>query len=196
MKTYNTADITAQEVYKLLTGSITPRPIAWITTQNADGVVNAAPFSFFNIVSREPALLSVSFSDAKDTLNNLLENGEAVVHLVDPSNVELMNQTAAGLAANISETDQFDIALEPSQIVTVPSIVNSKARFETRLYKHLEIGEKAHMVLLEVLNLTFAEEIINQEKMYIDVKKLNPVARLAGNDYGTLGDFFTIERPE
>lgn len=195
MKSYKADELNQQLVYKLLSGSIIPRPIAWITTQNADGLVNVAPFSFFNIASSNPPLLSVSFTANKDSFNNLLEIGEAVVHLVGKNNVEAMNQTAALLDADISEAEQFSIELTESKAVKVPSIKASPVRFETRLHQHFPLGEEGHLVLLEIIHFNFADEILDEQNFHIDVAALDPIARLAGNEYAELGKRFEIQRP-
>lgn len=195
MKTYKADELNAQLTYKLLSGSVIPRPIAWVSTQNSDGLVNLAPFSFFNVAASNPPLLSISFTGNKDTLNNLLVTKEAVVHLVNNENVELMNQTAAPLLPSESEAEQFGLELELSEIVSVPSLKKSKVRFETKLYHHLPLGEQGHMVLLEVLNFVFADDVLDESNFHVDVEALNAVARLAGNQYALLGKKFEIIRP-
>ena len=96
-------------------------------------------------------------------MNNLLTTKEAVVHLVNEDNVELMNQTAAPLAEHISEAEEFSLELVPSQKVQVPSLKESNVRLETKLYHHLPLGESGHLVLLEVVNFSFAEELLDEE---------------------------------
>ncbi|MGF1983074.1 flavin reductase family protein [Lactococcus taiwanensis] len=195
MKSYRAKELDEQLIYKLLSGSVVPRPIAWLTTQNEEGLVNVAPFSFFNVASANPPLLSVAFTGEKDSYLNLRTTKEAVVHLINSDNVVLMNQTAAKLAANESEAEKFALDLEPSQIVNVPSLVKSRVRFETQLYQDISLGQEGHLVLLEVVSLSFTDEVIDTEKFYIDIEALGPIARLAGNDYAKLGESFKIERP-
>lgn len=195
MKSYRAKELDEQLIYKLLSGSVVPRPIAWLTTQNVEGLVNVAPFSFFNVASANPPLLSVAFTGEKDSYLNLRTTKEAVVHLINSDNVVLMNQTAAKLAANESEAEKFALDLEPSQIVNVPSLVKSRVRFETQLYQDISLGREGHLVLLEVVSLSFTDEVIDTEKFYIDIEALGPIARLAGNDYAKLGESFKIERP-
>ncbi|QSE76941.1 flavin reductase family protein [Lactococcus taiwanensis] len=195
MKSYRAKELDEQLIYKLLSGSVVPRPIAWLTTQNEEGLVNVAPFSFFNVASANPPLLSVAFTGEKDSYLNLRTTKEAVIHLINSDNVVLMNQTAAKLAANESEAEKFALDLEPSQIVNVPSLVKSRVRFETQLYQDISLGQEGHLVLLEVVSLSFTDEVIDTEKFYIDVEALGPIARLAGNDYAKLGESFKIERP-
>jgi flavin reductase (DIM6/NTAB) family NADH-FMN oxidoreductase RutF len=195
MKSYRAKELDEQLIYKLLSGSVVPRPIAWLTTQNEGGLVNVAPFSFFNVASANPPLLSVAFTGEKDSYLNLRTTKEAVVHLINSDNVVLMNQTAAKLAANESEAEKFALDLEPSQIVNVPSLVKSRVRFETQFYQEISLGREGHLVLLEVVSLSFTDDVIDTEKFYIDVESLDPIARLAGNDYAKLGESFKIERP-
>ncbi len=195
MKSYQANELDEKTVYKLLSGSIVPRPIAWVTSQNLEGLVNVAPFSFFNVASSNPPLLSISFTGNKDSLNNLLTTKEAVVHLVNEDNVELMNQTAAPLAEHISEAEEFSLELVPSQKVQVPSLKESNVRLETKLYHHLPLGEGGHLVLLEVVNFSFAEELLDEENFHVNLNKLKPVGRLAGDDYSTLGNRFSLLRP-
>jgi len=195
MKSYRAKELDEQLIYKLLSGSVVPRPIAWLTTQNEEGLVNVAPFSFFNVASANPPLLSVAFTGEKDSYLNLRTTKEAVVHLINSDNVVLMNQTAAKLAANESEAEKFALDLEPSQIVNVPSLVKSRVRFETQLYQDISSGQEGHLVLLEVVSLSFTDDVIDTEKFYIDIEALGPIARLAGNDYAKIGKSFKIERP-
>nr|WP_251420949.1 MULTISPECIES: flavin reductase family protein [Lactococcus] len=114
MKTFKTKDMNSKEAYKLISGLVVPRPIAWLTTQNSQGLVNAAPFSFFNVVSKEPVIVSIAMTEMKDSVRNLLEREEGVIHLVNTDNVEAMNKTSAPLAANESEVEKFGINLTES----------------------------------------------------------------------------------
>lgn len=195
MKSYKAEELSADATYKILSGTVIPRPIAWLTTQNADGLVNVAPFSFFNIVSKNPALLSVSFTADKDSLNNIFTTKEAVVHLVTADNVAEMNQTAARLSADESEAEKFAIPLVPSKSVTVPSIKNSQVRFETKLYKHTPLENGGHLVLLKVVNFLIDDALIDEANFHIDMEAFKPIARLAGNQYAGLGEIFELKRP-
>lgn len=149
MKNFTTDELNRHNpylAYKLLSGSVIPRPIAWVTTQSFDSVVNAAPFSFFNVVSSQPPLVSISMLGQKDSVNNLLATKEAVIHFISPDNVEAMNQTAASLPSQMSEVRTFDIPTEPSRTVSVPSIINAPIRFEAKLFKHIPIKSNGYVV--------------------------------------------------
>lgn len=195
MKIYSAEKLSATERYKLLSGSVIPRPIAWITTQNEAGLVNAAPFSFFNVVSSNPALLAVSFTGEKDSFKNLLATKEAVVQLVSSENVREMNQTASPLPSDVSEPAQFGLELVPSQSVLPPGLANSKVRFETELYRHIPLENEVQLMLFRVKTFLFDEKVLDPENFHVLPEALDPIARLAGNQYARLGDLFEIERP-
>ncbi|MDH9161654.1 flavin reductase family protein [Staphylococcus succinus] len=188
--------------YKLLSGSIIPRPIAFVTSQNNNGVLNAAPFSFFNIVNNAPPMISISAQRAggkrKDTALNIEEVGEFVVHITDENNVENVNITAAQLKPEENELDHTKFTLVDSENITVPGIKEAKIRLECKLERIVEIGSKddgADLIIGEVVKYHIDEDIYFGDSK-IDALKLEPVARLAGNDYAKSGDTFTIERPE
>lgn len=190
-------------MYKFLIGSVVPRPIALVTSQSEEGLVNVAPFSFFNIVSSEPAILSISVSRKegvmKDTTRNIINSQEAVVHVVTENNVSDANQTAAPLSANESELDLTQFTTTDSEYVSVPSLNESAIRFEVKLYQHIEIQSETEtandLLLLEIQKVSIDEQLFDVDKGYIDVENLKPVSRLAGDDYARLGETFTIKRP-
>ncbi len=190
-------------MYKFLIGSVVPRPIALVTSQSEEGLVNVAPFSFFNIVSSEPAILSISVSRKegvmKDTARNIINSQEAVIHVVTENNVSDANQTAAPLSANESELDLTQFTTTDSEYVSVPSLNESAIRFEVKLYQHIEIQSETEtandLLLLEIQKVSIDEQLFDVDKGYIDVENLKPVSRLAGDDYARLGEIFTIKRP-
>ena len=136
--------LTERENYKFLIGSIIPRPIAFVTSISQTGVVNAAPFSFFNIVSSNPPMISVSIQrkqgQMKDTARNIREKGQFVVHIVDTENVEKVNETAANLPPEQSEIERADLILVKSTKIEVPGVKEAKIRFECELDTALELG--------------------------------------------------------
>ena len=198
------SELTERENYKLLIGSVIPRPVAVVTTKSAKDIVNIAPFSYFNIVSSNPPILSLAIQrkqDAvKDTAKNILETREAVIHILDEDNVEEVNKTAANLPNEESELYLTDLTLTDSVIISVPALTEAKVRFETTLYEHVEIRNKnkvtADLFLLEVQKYHLNETVYDDKTGRIDSRKLNAVSRLAGNDYAAIGEIFTIARPE
>lgn len=193
--------LTERENYKLLIGSIIPRPIAFITTISEDGIVNAAPFSFFNIVSSNPAMLSVSIQrkngNMKDTARNAQVKKQFVIHIVDESTVAEINKTAANVPSDESEIDLTSLTLVNSTVVDVPAVAECKVRFECELVQAIELGENGQvgcdLVIGRVVAYHIAEEIYEDGKINPD--KLQAISRLAGNDYAKIGEIFTMERP-
>lgn len=188
---------TERENYKLLVGSVIPRPIAFVTSMSADGIVNAAPFSYFNIVASDPPLLSVSVQSRagalKDTARNAIETGEFVIHVVDESNVEEVNKTAASLPPEESEISLTTLTLIDSEAVKVPSVKEAKVRFECRLEQVVELGG-TRLLIGRVVRFVIDESIYDNGR--IDPEALKPVSRLAGLNYAKLGDIFPLKRPE
>ena len=184
-------------------GTVVPRPIALISTQSTDGVLNIAPFSYFNIVTHRPMILSVSIARKagvmKDTARNIVETGVANVQVVDMDAVQDANATAAPLDKHESELTLTNFSLSTLETSDVPGLKESKVIYETALYQHITIEHDAtvttDMFLLKVNAIHIDEGIYDVENGYVDVAALNPVARLAGDDYMEMGKTFTIQRP-
>lgn len=199
---FNPEEISERDNYKFLIGSIIPRPIALITSVSEDEVLNIAPFSYFNIVTANPPIVSVSLQrkndGLRDTARNLLENKEAVIHVVDVDNVDDANETAASLKPDESELDKTNFTLIPSETVDVPSLKETKIRFEVELYEHVLVeneGEPAaDLMLLKINHYHIDDDLYHEGR--IDPIGLGAVSRLAGHDYGEIGKIFTRDRPE
>ena len=138
------ATMTERENYKFLIGSIIPRPIAFVTTYSKEGILNGAPFSYFNIVSSNPPMISLSIQRSggkqKDTARNILESKEFVVHIVDEQNVEKINKTAASLPPDQSEIELAKLTPVESVKISVPGVKEAKIRMECTLEHSLELG--------------------------------------------------------
>lgn len=203
---YSADKLTAKQNYKFLTGSVIPRPIAWITTMNKQNkLVNAAPFSYFNVVAKDLPLISLSINrkdnEMKDTAKNLLSQHEGVIHLVNDSVLKLMNQTAATLPSEKSELEGLDITLVDSRSIDVPAIKESPIRYEVKLHQHIEIKNHeqttiSDLFILEVLNYYFSKELFDAKKEYIDPIAFDPISRLAGNSYSHINKIMDIKRPD
>lgn len=187
---------TDRENYKLLTGSIIPRPIAFVTSKSPQGIVNAAPFSYFNIVSSNPPMLSVSVQRQggrkKDTARNILSGKEFVVHLVDEENVFEVNETAASLPPDESEIDVTKLTLIDSEEIRVPAVVQAKVRFECVLYQAVDLVN-TDLLIGRIVRIHVDEAIYENGR--INAALLKPVSRLAGTNYAKLGEVFSLERP-
>lgn len=193
---------TERENYKLLIGSIIPRPIAFVTSVSKSGVVNGAPFSYFNIVSANPPMISVSVQRSggrqKDTARNIIETKEFVVHIVDEQNVEKINQTAANLPPEQSEIEFAQLTPVSSTKVNAPGIKEAKFRMECVLEHVVELGGTdspgCDLLIGKIVQFHVENEIYESGK--INPRGLAAVSRLAGNDYAKIGEIFTIERPK
>ena len=165
-------------------------------------MLNIAPFSYFNIVTANPPIVSVSLQrkndSLRDTARNLLKNKEAVIHVVDVENVDDANETAASLRPDESELDKTNFTVIPSKTMETPSLEESKVRFEVELYEHVLVeneGEPtADLMLLKINHYHIDDDLYHEGR--IDPIGLGAVSRLAGHDYGEIGKIFTRARPE
>lgn len=188
--------------YKLLIGSIIPRPIAFVTSKSKTGILNGAPFSYFNIVSSNPPLISLSIQrkegEMKDTARNIIEGKEFVVHIVDETNVEKINITAASLPPHESEIELAGLTPVESTKIKVPGIKEAKIRIECVLEQSIELGGQempgCDLLIGKVVQFHVDEELYSNGR--IDQVKLAAVSRLAGNFYAKIGNMFEIERPK
>ncbi|MDN7240706.1 flavin reductase family protein [Planococcus sp. N028] len=201
MISINPKQNTERDNYKLMIGSIIPRPIAFVTTQSKAGVVNGAPFSYFNIVSSNPPMVSLAIQrptgERKDTARNIYENREFVVHIVDRENVAKINETAASLPPEDSEVDLANLTLLPSTEISVPGVQEAKVRMECRLVQAIPFGGEgpgSDLMIGEIVQFHVDETIYENGR--IDPRGLDAVSRLAGANYAAIGEIFTIERPK
>ncbi|OAJ76344.1 hypothetical protein AYJ08_00040 [Brevibacillus sp. SKDU10] len=194
------SELERQEKYKLLIGGIIPRPIAWVTSHNPEGVVNAAPFSYFNVACIDPMMISIAVSRKpgqmmKDTARNISVTKEFVVNTVDVHNVALVNETSADFPADQSEVEALGLDLTPSQAIKVPRLALSKIHFECKLHQIVTLGEPSasDLIIGEVVHVHIDDSMYFNGK--IDAEKFAPVSRLAGHTYATLGELFDHPRP-
>ncbi|MRX72119.1 flavin reductase family protein [Bacillus lacus] len=186
-----------KENYKLLIGSIIPRPIAFVTTVSEQGTLNGAPFSYFSIVSSDPPRISLavqrSGNQQKDTARNSINKKEFVVHIVDEQNVEMVNRTAAQLPPDQSEIELAGLTPVNSEMISVPGVKEAKIRMECRLEQAISF-ESSDLLIGRVVKFHIDNDIYSDGK--IDPRALAAVSRLAGQDYAKIGGIFTLERPQ
>ena len=202
MRSIDPTSISERENYKFLIGSIIPRPIAFVTTLSEEGVLNGAPFSYFNIVSSNPPMISLSIQRTegrqKDTARNIASLKEFVVHIVDEQNVEKINKTAASLPPNQSEIELAGLTSIESVKVSVPGVKEAKVRLECLLEQSLELGgvnsPGCDFIIGRVVQYHIEDDIYAKGR--IDPRGLAAVSRLAGANYAKIGDLFEIERPK
>ena len=189
---------------RVLTGVVVPRPIAFVSSISAAGLVNLAPFSFFNAVAYDPPTVVFSVSRfagdqrhrRKDTLANIEETGEFVVNVVVDHIAEAMNKTAAEYPTEVNEFEVAGLTPVPSDIVRPPRVGESPVNMECRLNQVVPIGQGSHqhgLVIGEIVLMHLRDDIINGHR--IDHRKLRPTGRLAGNMYCHTLDVFELVRP-
>ncbi len=189
------------DVYKLLASVILPRPIAWVVSRDGEGRLNAAPFSFFNILSADPPLVAIGFSAAadregKDTLANIRTNGEFVVNLVPEDLAQAMNVTAANAPRGVDETKLAGLDLAKSVVVDVPRIAGSPVGLECKIFEVIEPGGSGTIALGRVLYVHVRESAFaNLEHLRIDPAQLRLIGRMHGaGGYCTTRDIFSVDR--
>lgn len=193
------ATLPMSDRYKLLCGLVIPRPIALVTTLGPAGLVNAAPFSFFNVFSEDPPLVVLGLQSKpdgslKDTATNIRETGCFVVNLVDASLAERMNICSIDFPSDVSEIDMAGLSTVPSSAIAAPRIAEAPVSLECRHYLTLEISRERRLCMGEVLHVHARPGIVDPARLYVDVDKYQPVARLFGNYYATLGEKFKLQR--
>ncbi|MEI7413812.1 flavin reductase family protein [Staphylococcus hominis] len=202
MKGINPNQLSDIQNYKLLSGSVIPRPIAFVTSKDEKGNLNGAPFSFFNVVNNKPPMIAIaaqrSNGKRKDTAINIEKTKEFVVHITDEFNIEDINETSAPLKYEDNELERTSLTLISSSIIQTPAVKEANIRFECKLDQIIQLGTKndgADLIIGEVVMYHISEDVYFEDSK-IDSNQLKPVARLAGNNYSKLGDIFTIKRPE
>lgn len=200
MITINPADLEARAAYRLAISIVLPRPIAWVSTLGADGTLNLAPFSFFNVVAGIPVTLMVSISrrkgEPKDTLRNATETGEFVVNIADQSLTEKLNHTSGEWAYAVNEFEQAGLEPIPSEVVRPPRVGGAPVAMEARLTQVIPVQDSDYTLILgQVVRFHIREDLLKPDGL-VDVTRLHPLARLGGDDYGLLGDVITLARPK
>lgn len=187
---------TAIDNYKLLTNLVVPRPIAWVTSQRAQGVVNLAPFSFFNAIGSNPLYLMISVGrnddgSMKDTANNILASSEFVVNMVTEDVLAAMNISAADFPADESELSAAGLHVAASARVKVPRVAESQASMECKLHSHQALGEYT-IFIGEVVMFHVADQLLG-ERMHVN--GFAPIGRLGSPSfYCRTTDRFNLAR--
>ncbi len=191
----------ADRAYPILASLVTPRPIAWVTTIGAKGSINAAPFSFFNVLGANPPIVGICPGDReegvpKDTAQNIRANHEFVVNLVDEAMAEPMNRTAATLPHGVSELEHAGLTALPSSVVKPPRIAESPASLECVEWGTLQIGGNRLIIGL-VKRVHVRDEFVDLEKLRIRTELFHPIGRMASPDwYCRTTDRFEMNRPD
>jgi len=191
----------ADRAYPILASLVTPRPIAWVTSLGPDGVVNAAPFSFFNVLGAKPPIVGFCPGDRddgtpKDTARNIRLNHQFVVNLVDEALSEAMNHTAASLPYGSSELAGLGLTPLPSSVVKPPRIAESPASLECQEWGTLQIGDNRLIIGL-VKRLHLRDDLLDPATLRIRSEHLHLIGRMASPHwYCRTRDRFELRRPE
>ena len=190
------AYLDAETAYRLITGVVVPRPIAWVTTLSANGVLNLAPFSAFMFVSPKPPMLAISVGRKggiyKDTAQNILNNEEYVVHIADSSLMNAVHESSTEHPPDVSEVDELGLATLPGERIKVPRLAAAPIAMECRFRQCLEFGEtRSRLIVGEVLVFHIRDGLLQNGK--IETEALDPIARIAGPRYAKLGEIVTLK---
>ncbi|MGE9759442.1 flavin reductase family protein [Pseudomonas sp. PDM20] len=197
MLSFDFQQLSAREKYKILIGSVVPRPIALVTTIDAEGRVNAAPFSFFNALSADPPILALgveNYSDLspKDTTLNIRQNQEFTVNIVSDALVEAMNVCAVPFEPGFDELVAAGLTAIPGTRVGCPRIGEAPVALECRRMMALSIGQSREIILGEVLMAHVRDDLIDPATLYIDQLGLDAIGRMGGHGYARTREYFDL----
>lgn len=198
---YDFSDSNADIIYKLMASTIVPRPIAWVTTISQSGIVNAAPFSFFNMMGSNLPVIAIGIQanagDLKDTSQNILETQEFVINLVPFEMADLMNASSQSLSAEIDELAYLDIETVPATFVKAPLIKDSPVKMECTLMSAVQTGEAQYVMIGEVKVFHIDDQyLLDAQSGYVDTEKMALISRMHGRGwYSKNRDLFLLERP-
>lgn len=190
---------THQENYKLMTGLVVPRPIAWVTTLSPDGKVNLAPFSAFTFCCHNPPMITITVGlheydrrgELKDTVVNILREREFVVNIANQTLLEALHASSAVYPADLSEVEALGLATCDSATIRTPRLADAPAALECRLHSTIELGEAGDRIVIgRVQMFQVADHLIRNGK--VETRELNPIARLGGPNYAVLGEILTM----
>jgi flavin reductase (DIM6/NTAB) family NADH-FMN oxidoreductase RutF len=195
--TFDFGQLTPRERYKLLIGAVVPRPIALVTTVSTEGRVNAAPFSFFNCLSADPAILALGVEyrpdgRQKDTGRNVRDTLAFTVNIVSDAIVEAMNVCAVPFAPEVDELAAAGLTAAPGVKVPCPWIAQSPAAFECRHHTTLHIGNSREIILGEVVFAHLHAGVVNTANLHVDPVALDAIGRMGGHGYARTRDYFDL----
>lgn len=185
---YAASDLTPRERYKVLTSFILPRPIAWVTTLGPTGVVNAAPFSFFNAFCEDPPLCMFAANrkpngEDKDTYLNIQRTGEFVVNLTDEPLARAMHESSGDFPPEIGEPDYLGLKLAPSTTIAVPRLADTPWAMECKLWKLIDVNDDRRLIMGEGLHFHIRDELWDHDAMRVHMDRYHPIGRMFADRY-------------
>jgi flavin reductase (DIM6/NTAB) family NADH-FMN oxidoreductase RutF len=197
MATYKPNEVNDRYFFQLFSGALIPRPIAWITTRNDDESINVAPYSFFSGINTRPPMVMVSIgtheNELKHTSANLQRTKECVIHIPSLEHIDAVNKTAHKFEPLVSEAHKANLTLISSSVVQTPSIEGAHVRIECTVNQMIQLSTN-QMFLMDVQALYIDDSVMTNG--IPDVRKLNPLSRVGGNFYTTVGDVIQKVHPD
>ncbi|AOB31944.1 hypothetical protein AKI39_16375 [Bordetella sp. H567] len=199
---FDFSQLTSTDAFKLLSSVVVPRPIAWVVSQSPQGRLNAAPFSFFNVVSSDPPIVALGIGprggELKDTSRNILATGEFVINVASAGLAEQMNRTSVDYIADVNELTRAGLSTEPSLLVAPPRIAQSPAALECRVWQVLEAAPQRVIVLARVVAMYLCDEaILNPQRFHVDTPSLRLLGRMHGAGwYAHTNNLFQMVTPD
>ncbi|MBY5366670.1 flavin reductase family protein [Rhizobium leguminosarum] len=193
--------LTERQRYKLMIGTIIPRPIALVTTVDENGRINAAPFSFFNCLSADPPILAIGVENNadmsfKDTGHNIRMTEVFTVNIVSLAIAEAMHVCGAKYPRGVDELKEAGLTAMPGEKVASPFIAEAPAAFECRRHVTLELGRSRQIVMGEIVYAHYRDGVVDPERLHVDPAAVDAIARLGGDTCATIRDRFEMLTPK
>ena len=196
------SSLSKASVYATMTQTIVPRPVAWITSRSESGVLNLAPYSYFNAMASDPPLVVVSFGrrpdgSTKDTRRNIETGGAFVVNIAHREMAEAMTASSATLPEDVSEVDELGLETAPMPGTDVPRLAACRVAYACRHEETKMIGGQT-LVFARLTDLYLDDSVVTEDakgRLKVDAKALDPLGRLGGGEYVTFGEIVSIARP-
>jgi flavin reductase (DIM6/NTAB) family NADH-FMN oxidoreductase RutF len=185
---YDPENLSPRERYKVLTSFVLPRPIAWVTTLGPTGVVNAAPFSFFNVFAEDPPICMFAVNKRpdgriKDTLVNIERTNEFVVNIADEALARAMHETSGDFPPDVGEPNYLGLKLAPSTKVGVPRLADTPWAMECKTWKIINVKDDRQLIMGEGINFYIRDELWDREAMRVHMERYHPMGRMFADRY-------------
>jgi flavin reductase (DIM6/NTAB) family NADH-FMN oxidoreductase RutF len=185
---YDPENLSPRERYKVLTSFVLPRPIAWVTTVGPTGVVNAAPFSFFNVFCESPPICMFAINQRpdgrlKDTLVNIQRTNEFVVNIADEPLARAMHESSGDFPPDVSEPNYLGLKLAPSNRIAVPRLADTPWAMECRTWKIMNVNDDRYFIMGQGINFYIRDELWDREAMRVHMERYHPMGRMFADRY-------------
>jgi len=201
----NLSELNTPNVYFTMTQTVLPRPIAWILSENQDGSLNLAPFSYFNAVCSDPPLVMISIGlqddgSHKDTLRNVLERPQLVIHIASSDQLADLNFSSATLPPGVSEVDAGNLELSDVDSFLLPRLTHCKVAFMSHVHKIEQIGthDQQHLVFAQIDSVYVSDDCVRHDgknRLTIQADQIRPLSRLGASAYASFGKVLFAKRP-